>query len=77
MILISMSPYLHSQKTNKQKNFQGEFVDDGTETRFAVGEHECCIKAVSCSSCGGKKMKKSGIVHWLLLDGEKIASSTQ
>ncbi|XP_051282885.1 fas apoptotic inhibitory molecule b [Dicentrarchus labrax] len=49
----------------------GEFVDDGTETHFMVGEHECCIKATS----SGKK--KSGIVHYLLLDGEKIAASTQ
>lgn len=50
---------------------QGEFVDDGTETHFTVGEHECCIKATS----GGKK--KNGIVHYLLLDGEKIPASTQ
>lgn len=50
---------------------QGEFVDDGTETHFMVGEHECCIKALS----SGKK--KNGIVHYLLLDGEKIPASTQ
>lgn len=50
---------------------QGEFVDDGTETLFLLGEHECCIKATS----GGKK--KGGIVHFLLLDGEKIPVSTQ
>ncbi|XP_037618454.1 fas apoptotic inhibitory molecule 1-like [Sebastes umbrosus] len=49
----------------------GEFVDDGTETLFLLGEHECCIKATS----GGKK--KGGIVHFLLLDGEKIPVSTQ
>ncbi|XP_044200399.1 fas apoptotic inhibitory molecule 1-like isoform X1 [Thunnus albacares] len=49
----------------------GEFVDDGTETHFMVGEHECCIKATN----SGKK--KSGIVHYLLLDGEKIPASTQ
>lgn len=47
---------------------QGEFVDDGTETHFMVGEHDCCIKAVS----SGKK--KSGIMHLLLLDGEKVAT---
>lgn len=57
--------------TLKLPLFQGEFVDDGTETRFRVGEHECCIKAAS----SGKK--KNGIVHYLLLDGEKIAASTQ
>lgn len=49
---------------------QGEFVDDGTETNFTVGEHECCIKATS----SGKK--KNGIVHYLLLDGEQIPAST-
>ncbi|XP_041835005.1 fas apoptotic inhibitory molecule 1-like [Melanotaenia boesemani] len=49
----------------------GEFVDDGTETHFTVGEHDCCIKATS----SGKK--KSGIVHYFLLDGEKVAASTQ
>ncbi|XP_070711866.1 fas apoptotic inhibitory molecule 1-like [Pempheris klunzingeri] len=48
----------------------GEFVEDGTETLFTLGEHECCIKATS----SGKK--KSGIVHFLLLDGEKIPAST-
>ncbi|KAG7231527.1 hypothetical protein INR49_011586 [Caranx melampygus] len=57
---------------NGQKmDAMGEFVDDGTETHFMVGEHECCIKAMS----SGKK--KSGIVHCLLLDGEKVAASTQ
>ncbi|KAG7232046.1 hypothetical protein INR49_009955 [Caranx melampygus] len=49
----------------------GGVCDDGTETHFMVGEHECCIKAMS----SGKK--KSGIVHCLLLDGEKVAASTQ
>ncbi|XP_070786817.1 fas apoptotic inhibitory molecule 1-like [Enoplosus armatus] len=57
---------------NGQKmDTMGEFVDDGTETHFMVGEHECCIKATS----SGKK--KSGIVHYLLLDGDKIPASTQ
>ncbi|XP_041822600.1 fas apoptotic inhibitory molecule 1-like [Chelmon rostratus] len=57
---------------NGQKmDTMGEFVDDGTETHFTVGEHECCIKATT----SGKK--KNGIVHYLLLDGEKIAASTQ
>ncbi|XP_076008558.1 fas apoptotic inhibitory molecule 1-like [Genypterus blacodes] len=49
----------------------GEFVDDGTETLFSLGEHECCIKALSSGR------KKSGIVHYLLLDGEKIPATTQ
>ncbi|XP_030210514.1 fas apoptotic inhibitory molecule 1 [Gadus morhua] len=52
---------------NGQKmDTMGEFVDDGTETNFSVGDHECCIKATS----GGRK--KSGIVHYLLLDGETM-----
>ncbi|KAM9836189.1 fas apoptotic inhibitory molecule 1-like [Aulostomus maculatus] len=49
----------------------GEFVEDGTETRFSLGGHECCIKATSSGR------KKSGIVHVLLLDGEKMAASMQ
>ncbi|KAK5617472.1 hypothetical protein CRENBAI_005590 [Crenichthys baileyi] len=49
----------------------GEFVDDGTETHFLVGDHDCCIKAMN----GGKK--KNGIVHCLLLDGEKVPAPTQ
>uniref|UniRef100_UPI003AAA8633 fas apoptotic inhibitory molecule 1-like n=1 Tax=Centroberyx gerrardi TaxID=166262 RepID=UPI003AAA8633 len=57
---------------NGQKmDTMGEFVDDGTETNFMVGEHECCIKAIS----SGKK--KSGIVHYLLVDGEKIPALRQ
>ncbi|KAM8722936.1 fas apoptotic inhibitory molecule 1-like [Acanthopagrus latus] len=56
---------------NGQKmDTMGEFVDDGTETNFTVGEHDCCIKATS----SGKK--KNGIVHYLLLDGEQIPAST-
>ena len=50
---------------------QGEFVDDGTETCFILGEHECCIKTTST----GKK--KNAIVHLLLLDGEKVPALTQ
>ncbi|XP_029376752.1 fas apoptotic inhibitory molecule 1-like [Echeneis naucrates] len=49
----------------------GEFVDDGTETHFMLGEHECCIKATSSGQ------KKSGIVHYLLLDGQRVPASTQ
>ncbi|KAM6893680.1 fas apoptotic inhibitory molecule b [Xenentodon cancila] len=49
----------------------GEFVDDGTETHFTVGEHNLCIKSAS----SGKK--KSGIVHYLMLDGGKVPTSTQ
>ncbi|XP_029301824.1 fas apoptotic inhibitory molecule 1-like [Cottoperca gobio] len=57
---------------NGQKmDTMGEFVDDGTETHFMLGEHEGCIKAAS----SGKR--QSGIVHHLLLDGQKVAASTQ
>ncbi|XP_068165308.1 fas apoptotic inhibitory molecule 1-like [Antennarius striatus] len=49
----------------------GEFVDDGTETHFLLGGHDCCIKAV------GSGKKKDGIVHHFLLDGERVAASTQ
>ncbi|XP_029928785.1 fas apoptotic inhibitory molecule 1-like [Myripristis murdjan] len=52
---------------NGQKlDVMGEFVDDGTETHFTLGEHECCIKAIS----SGKKNR--GIMHVLLVDGENI-----
>lgn len=50
---------------------QGEFVDDGTETCFSLGAHECCIKATTTAK------KKNAIVHLLLLDGEKVPASTQ
>ncbi|KAF0046295.1 hypothetical protein F2P81_002824 [Scophthalmus maximus] len=48
---------------------KGEFVDDGSETSFTLGEHECCIKA----TISGRK--KSGVLHHFLLDGEKIPQS--
>ncbi|XP_034721558.1 fas apoptotic inhibitory molecule 1-like [Etheostoma cragini] len=61
---------------NGQKmDAMGEFVDDGTETCFMLGGHECCIKAASGG--GEKKKKKNSILHFLLLDGEKIPASTQ
>nr|XP_046237861.1 fas apoptotic inhibitory molecule b [Scatophagus argus] len=61
----TMDVWCNGQKVDTQ----GEFVDDGTETHFTLGGHECCIKA----SSSGKK--KHGIVHHLLLDGEKVAAS--
>lgn len=45
----------------------GEFVDDGTETHFTLGDHNCCVKAVS----SGKR--RDGIIHTLLVDGTEIA----
>ncbi|XP_016387882.1 fas apoptotic inhibitory molecule 1-like [Sinocyclocheilus rhinocerous] len=47
----------------------GEFVDDGTETHFTLGDHDCCIKAVS----SGKR--RDGIIHMLLVDGMEISES--
>ncbi|XP_068184876.1 fas apoptotic inhibitory molecule 1-like isoform X1 [Antennarius striatus] len=49
----------------------GEFVDDGTETHFTLGDHNCCVKAVS----SGKK--RDGIIHTLIVDGTEIAESTE
>lgn len=48
---------------------QGEFVDDGTETHFTLGDHDCCIKVLS----SGKR--RDGIIHMLLLDGMEISES--
>lgn len=50
---------------------QGEFVDDGTETHFTLGDHNCCVKAVS----SGKR--RDGIIHTLLVDGTEIAECTE
>ncbi|CAL8340821.1 unnamed protein product [Boreogadus saida] len=44
----------------------GEFVEDGTETQFTLGNHDCCIKAVSC----GKR--RDCIIHTLLVDTTEI-----
>ncbi|XP_028447106.1 fas apoptotic inhibitory molecule a isoform X1 [Perca flavescens] len=49
----------------------GEFVDDGTETHFSLGDHNCCVKAVS----SGKR--RDGIIHTLLVDGTEIAECTE
>lgn len=45
---------------------QGEFADDSTETHFAVGKHECSIKAT------GSGKKGNGVIHTLLVDGTKV-----
>ena len=52
-------------------HFQGEFTDDGTETHFTVGDHSCCIKAVS----SGKR--REGIVHCLIVDGQEIPEANE
>ncbi|KAI7808913.1 fas apoptotic inhibitory molecule 1, partial [Triplophysa rosa] len=49
----------------------GEFVEDGTETHFTVGDHDCCIKAVS----SGKR--RDGIIRTLLVDGMEVAESAE
>ncbi|XP_055978075.1 fas apoptotic inhibitory molecule 1 [Sorex fumeus] len=50
----------------KKMETAGEFVDDGTETHFRIGSHDCCIKAVS----SGKR--REGIIHTLLVDNREI-----
>jgi len=46
---------------------QGEFVDDGTETHFAIGDGTpAYIKAVSSGS------RKSGIIHSLFINNSEI-----
>ncbi|XP_068102409.1 fas apoptotic inhibitory molecule 1 isoform X3 [Hyperolius riggenbachi] len=49
----------------------GEFVEDGTETHFSIGNHDCCIKAVS----SGKR--REGIIHTLIVDDCEIPESTE
>ncbi|CAH6777853.1 fas apoptotic inhibitory molecule 1 isoform X2 [Phodopus roborovskii] len=49
----------------------GEFVDDGTETHFSVGNHACYIKAVS----SGKR--REGIIHTLIVDNREIPELPQ
>uniref|UniRef100_A0A8C0Z6X4 Fas apoptotic inhibitory molecule 1 n=6 Tax=Canidae TaxID=9608 RepID=A0A8C0Z6X4_CANLF len=50
----------------KRMETAGEFVEDGTETHFSVGNHDCYIKAVS----SGKR--KEGIIHSLIVDNREI-----
>uniref|UniRef100_A0A2K5S9S6 Fas apoptotic inhibitory molecule 1 n=1 Tax=Cebus imitator TaxID=2715852 RepID=A0A2K5S9S6_CEBIM len=50
----------------KEMETAGEFVDDGTETHFSIGNHDCYIKAVS----SGKR--KEGIIHTLIVDNREI-----
>jgi len=51
---------------------QGEFVEDGTETHFAVGDGiPAYIKAVS----SGKR--KSGIIHSLFINNSEIPLSNE
>ncbi|XP_011511252.1 fas apoptotic inhibitory molecule 1 isoform X1 [Homo sapiens] len=50
----------------KKLETAGEFVDDGTETHFSIGNHDCYIKAVS----SGKR--KEGIIHTLIVDNREI-----
>lgn len=52
-------------------HLQGEFVEDGTETHFTLGDHNCCVKAVS----SGKR--RDGIIHTLIVDGTEIAECTE
>ncbi|XP_063068655.1 fas apoptotic inhibitory molecule b [Engraulis encrasicolus] len=58
----------------QQMETVGEFADDGTETQFAVANHECCIKAISS---GKKKRGHGGIMHILLVDGGVVSEVMQ
>uniref|UniRef100_A0A2K6FK74 Fas apoptotic inhibitory molecule n=2 Tax=Propithecus coquereli TaxID=379532 RepID=A0A2K6FK74_PROCO len=55
----------------KKMETAGEFVDDGTETHFSIGNHQCYIKAVS----SGKR--KEGIIHTLIVDDREIPEILQ
>ncbi|XP_028662410.1 fas apoptotic inhibitory molecule a isoform X2 [Erpetoichthys calabaricus] len=54
----------------KKMETAGEFVEDGTETHFTIGNHDCCVKAVS----SGKR--REGIIHSLIVDDNEIPEST-
>lgn len=47
----------------------GEFVEDGTETHFAIGPYQAYIKAVSSGN------KREGIIHSLIIGGSIIPES--
>ncbi|XP_021256538.1 fas apoptotic inhibitory molecule 1 isoform X1 [Numida meleagris] len=55
----------------KKMETAGEFVEDGTETHFSVGDHSCYIKAVS----SGKR--KEGIIHTLIVDDREIPEAVE
>ncbi|EPY86394.1 fas apoptotic inhibitory molecule 1 isoform 2 [Camelus ferus] len=57
---------VHKWVRRSSPKMLGEFVDDGTETHFSVGNHDCYIKAVS----SGKR--KEGIIHTLIVDNREI-----
>ncbi|XP_029461164.1 fas apoptotic inhibitory molecule 1 isoform X3 [Rhinatrema bivittatum] len=55
----------------KNMETAGEFVEDGTETHFTIGDHDCCIKAVS----SGKR--REGIIHTLIVDEKEIPEAVE
>ncbi|XP_048216243.1 fas apoptotic inhibitory molecule 1-like [Perognathus longimembris pacificus] len=55
----------------KQMETAGEFVEDGTETHFNFGKHDCYIKAVS------SRKRREGIVHTLLVDNREIPETPE
>nr|XP_056717397.1 fas apoptotic inhibitory molecule 1 [Euleptes europaea] len=55
----------------KKMETAGEFVEDGTETHFSIGNHDCCIKAVS----SGKR--KEGIIHTLIVNDREIPEALE
>ncbi|XP_076986363.1 fas apoptotic inhibitory molecule 1 [Tamandua tetradactyla] len=55
----------------KKLETAGEFADDGTETHFSIGNHDCYIKAVS----SGKR--REGIIHSLIVDNREIPENLE
>ncbi|KAL8183205.1 UNVERIFIED_CONTAM: hypothetical protein K2H54_023143 [Gekko kuhli] len=55
----------------KKMETAGEFVDDGTETHFSIGNHDCCIKVVS----SGKR--REGIIHTLIVDDREVPEALE
>ncbi|VDK48086.1 unnamed protein product [Anisakis simplex] len=49
----------------------GEFVEDGTETHFEIGNSSCYVKA---SSSGKKKV---GVIHRLYVNGNEVPPAEQ
>ncbi|GAB6019137.1 hypothetical protein CHUAL_000757 [Chamberlinius hualienensis] len=49
----------------------GEFVEDGTETHFTLGDHQAYIKAISSGN------KREGLIHSLIIDGFEVPESIE
>ncbi|KAL0267714.1 UNVERIFIED_CONTAM: hypothetical protein PYX00_009905 [Menopon gallinae] len=49
----------------------GEFVDDGTETHFSLGNWPACIKAATSGN------RREGIIHHLIVNGKIIPEAVE